>query len=364
MRALVVLVGCSGALAVYLRGAGRARVPPRLWRQGAFVIGVLAVAGGIMLPDTAFSRHVIGHLLSAVVGPTLIALGAPVAVVTAISPRSRRLVAGLRRRPLARAVSQPLAIWTLFNGGLAVLYLTPLYRWSLSSAVVHEAVHAHMLVTGLLFAELAVGSAPPLPSRPGFPARAAVVGFSLPVHALLGLAVLSLPGPSLQPAGMAGALADQRTGGWLLWVAGDLIVANLLVGVLLAWAADEERRERVAGLAPAPLGMASGMSQTPRLDSDITWDVPTTRGPTEEDENLDTDGEGPRDTGDESGGTGMAGNRAMTEPPPSGGEDYRLAEDGPGPAPWACRFPVTGSQDRSWLILSRAMVARVAALWG
>ena len=193
------------------------------------------------------------------------------------------------------------------------------------------------------------------------------------MHAILGLAVLSLPGPTLQPAGMADALADQRAGGWLLWVAGDLIVSNLLVGVLLAWAADEERRERVAGFAPAHVGKATLMSETPLRDSDITRDGPTegrpteddqnldtggegprdtgdqpteddqnldTGGegprdtgdqPTEDDENLDTGGEGPRDTGDASSESGLVG-RAVTEPPPSGGEDYRLVEDGPGPA--------------------------------
>ncbi len=285
---MVVLLGCGGALVAYLRAAGRARSAPAGWRQGAFVAGVLAVAGGIMLPDAAFSRHVIGHLLLAVVGPTLIALGAPLAVASSVSPRARRLMAGLRRHRLARVATQPLVVWILFNGGLLALYLTPLYRWSQRSAWAHEAVHGHMLITGLLFAELAVGSAPPLPSRPGFPARAAVVGFSLPVHALLGLAVLSLPGPSLQPPGMPDALADQRAGGWLLWVAGDLIVSNLLVGVLLAWAADEERRERVAGFAPARLGKASGK-------------------PTEDDENLDTGGEGPRHTGDASS-EGSGGN--------------------------------------------------------
>ena len=37
------------------------------------------------------------------------------------------------------------------------------------------------------------------------------------------------------------------------------------------------------------------MTDTPLRDSDITTDEPT-----EDDENLDTGGEGPRDTGDES----------------------------------------------------------------
>ncbi|MEZ5410121.1 MAG: cytochrome c oxidase assembly protein [Acidimicrobiales bacterium] len=355
VRVVVVLAGCGGALIAYLRAAGRARAAPATWRQAAFAAGIVAVAGGIMLPDTAFSRHVVGHLLLAVGGPTLIALGSPLAVASSASRRVRRALAAGRRHRLARTATHPLVVWLLFNGGLVALYLTPLYRWSLGSTVLHEVVHAHMLATGLLFAELAVGSGPPLPSRPGYPARVAAVGFSLPVHALLGLAVLSLPRPTLQPAGMAGALADQRTGGWLLWVAGDLIVSNLLVGVLLAWAADEERRERVtvvAGFAPSRLGIATTMSETPLRDSDIardepteddenldiggdgpsdTGDQPTEDRPTENDENLDTGGEGPRDTGDASSESGPV-RRSLAEPPPSGGEDYRLAEDGPGPA--------------------------------
>lgn len=362
MRAVVVLLVTGASLVAYLRAAGRARPTPPSWRQGAFAVGTLAVAAGLTMPDDSFSRHVGAHLLVAVLGPVLIALGAPLAVASSASVRVRRGTARLRHRPAARAATHPLTVWLLFNGSLAALYLTPLYRWSLRNTVVHEAVHAHMLLAGLLFAELAVGSVP-LPSRPAFPARAAAVGFSLPVHALLGLAVLSLPTPSLQPAGAAGGLADQQAGGWLLWVAGDLVVSNVLVGLVLAWAADEERRERVTRLVPAAMGIASGMSDTPPLrDSDITRDEPTENGPTEGDENLDTGGDGPRDTGDEqteglpghdapteddenldTGGDGprdtgdersegaMTGGRTGAAQPASGGDDYRLAEDGPGP---------------------------------
>jgi len=257
MRAVVVLVVTGAALVAYLRAAGRAQPAPPSWRQGAFAAGTMVVAAGLTMPDDAFSRHVGSHLLVAVLGPVLITLGAPLAVASATSVRVRRATAWLRHRRPARVATHPLTVWLLFNGGLAALYLTPLYGWSLRNTVVHEVVHAHMLLAGMLFAELAVGSVP-LPSRPAFPARAAAVGFSLPVHALLGLAVLSLPTPSLQPAGAAGGLADQQAGGWLLWVAGDLVVSNILVGLLLMWAADEERRERVAGLVPGATGGASG----------------------------------------------------------------------------------------------------------
>lgn len=246
MDIAVVLVVSLGAMVAYTVGLGRARRAPGLAAQSSYMAGVTLAAVGLAMPDSLFSLHVAGHLLLAVAGPLLIVLGRPLDVACDASVRVRLRVADLRRGRWARAVTRPAVVWLLFNGGLLALYLTPLYQLSQQHRLVHELVHVHMLAAGLLFAELALGTS--LPSRPSAPARVAAIGFSIPVHGLLGLVVLSFTEPVLQPPSLqgAGGLADQRTGGWLLWVAGDLVLSAVLVAAVLTWAADDARRERVA----------------------------------------------------------------------------------------------------------------------
>jgi putative membrane protein len=233
-----------------------ARVPPRRHRidptsaprRLAWTLGVLAAAIGATMPDEPLSRHVVAHLLLGVVGPVLLSLAAPVVLATAVDARVARAVVGARRHPAVRFVSRPVVAWLLFNGGMAVIYLTPILRLSRDHAAVHELVHLHVLLSGLLFAELVLGAVP-LPSRPSYPARLTALVLSLPAHALLGLVILMLPAPTLQwNVGVgeeAAALADQRVAGGVMWVVGDLLVTAVLIAVVLAWAGDEERRDRV-----------------------------------------------------------------------------------------------------------------------
>lgn len=81
----------------------------------------------------------------------------------------------------------------------------------------HELVHLHFLVAGLLFFWTVVGVDSIRRRLPYGACRLCVLA-SVPMHAFLGIALLSLSTPFF-----AHTLADQRAGAGILWAVGDLV---------------------------------------------------------------------------------------------------------------------------------------------
>ena len=262
--ALVALVAAYLAGVRRLTTVGRPWPPPRTvsFLAGAGALGVATQSGLAAYDTTLFSLHVTQHLLLSMVAPPLLALGAPVTLLlqAGTSTTRRRVLRVLHRRPVAVA-THPLVAWSVFAGSLAVLYFSPLFELSLRNILVHDVVHLHFVVSGCLFAWLVVG-VDPLPRRPAFGVRLLAVVLALPLHALLGVALLGsrhlLAGDWYAAQARSGgdaALADQQLGGGLLWMGGDL-VGLLVAGVVVVQWMDHERRvaareDRRVGDAPA-----------------------------------------------------------------------------------------------------------------
>jgi putative copper resistance protein D len=140
-------------------------------------------------------------------------------------------------------------VLALFGGSLFVLYFTGLYDLSLRNQQVHQLVHLHFLVAGLLFFWMVVG-VDVVRARLPYGACLLCVLATVPIHAFLGIALMS----SGRPLFSAHTLADQRAGAGILWAVGDLV--TLVVGgiVLAQWMSHEERvaaREDRLGAAEA-----------------------------------------------------------------------------------------------------------------
>jgi cytochrome c oxidase assembly factor CtaG len=216
-----------------------------------------------------FSVHVAQHMLLTMVAAPLLALGAPITLALRVAkgPTRRRMVRVLHSPPL-RVVGNPLVAWVLFTLTLYGLYFSPLFDLTLRQPVVHDLVHLHFIAVGLLFWWPLVGLDP---SRWRLPhiARLLFVFLMVPFHAFLGVAIMN-SGRVLAPA-LASfqrswgptPLADQQTGGAILWGAGDLIALTAVLGILISWASYEEKvvnvredrrlaRERAAGRPPRP----------------------------------------------------------------------------------------------------------------
>jgi putative copper resistance protein D len=243
-------IGAAGAL--YLSGVSRVAARGRHWsgwRGASFAAGlavlVLATQSAIATRDEQFDVHVLQHVLLGMAAPFLLALGAPLTLAMQAAPRGAQVWIGrvVHSAP-ARVLSHPVVAGALFGLSLFALYFSPVYGWSVDHVLVHEAVHLHFFLVGALFFWVTVGL-DPVANRVPYGARLALVVLTVPLHAFLGLALLSTTepiGPPTQEAAARVRVERQHRGAALMWIVGD-VVGLAAGGVVLAqWMAYEHRR--------------------------------------------------------------------------------------------------------------------------
>ena len=225
------------ALAAYVAGVRRVRRAWPVGRTCAFVAGVVVVAVALVLDGRrSFAAHAVQHVLLGMGAPALLALGAPVTLaLQSCGPLGRRRMLRLLHGRVASVLVHPVVAWALFGGSMLGLYLTPVYRVSLSNWVVHEAIHLHFLLVGCLFFWPVLG-VDPVPRRLPHGARLLMVFLTIPFHAILGLALLGS-----RPLAPAHSVADHRAGTGALWGAGDLLGLVAVLVVAAQWMGHEER---------------------------------------------------------------------------------------------------------------------------
>ncbi|MDQ4089726.1 MAG: cytochrome c oxidase assembly protein [Actinomycetota bacterium] len=149
------------------------------------------------------------------------------------------LAAGLPRLPKVH----PLLAWLAFAATGWLVHFTPLYETATESLPVHVFEHALLLGTAVFFWAQVVGPAATL----SHPLRLLYLVVAMPQNTFLALAIFS-SGRVLYPhyAGLRDPLADQRLGGGIMWVAGDLVLLVAVLVVAAAWARHEERQNRLS----------------------------------------------------------------------------------------------------------------------
>jgi putative copper resistance protein D len=249
----------AATVAAYVVGVRRLARRGRRWspaRTTAFVTGaavvVLATQTGIARYDTTlFSIHVVQHVLLAMVAPVCFALGAPVTLaLQAARPPTKLMIRRALDSPVGAVVTNPVVATVLFVLTLPLVYFTPIYEWSLRYGAVHAWLHIHFVVVGVLFAEAIIGLDLHRHTV-SHPARLGLVMSTVPLHAFLGVALLSsttvIAGRWYAGVGRQwgpSPLADQRTGAGILWGAGELFGLVLGAVVLARWMAYSEREAR------------------------------------------------------------------------------------------------------------------------
>ncbi|RGC65984.1 Cytochrome c oxidase caa3 assembly factor [Micromonospora sp. MW-13] len=216
------------AAALRQRGPGGGGWPHR--RTAAFGAGTGLLAVGLALPAGGFAAHMWQHLLIGMLAPLGLVLGAPgTLLLRTVHRRRGRALVRLLRRPAVDALAHPVIGLALTAGGLYLLYLTPLYRATLTSPPLHHLVHLHFLLAGCLFT-WSVAGPDPGPHRPRVPVRLVVLGVAVAAHATLsqllyaGLAV-DVPGPPEQ----------LRAGATVMYYGGDLAEIGLALALLATW---------------------------------------------------------------------------------------------------------------------------------
>jgi cytochrome c oxidase assembly factor CtaG len=256
---LVPVVAVLLAAGAYLYGVARLRVRGDAWslgRTASFVVGglgtvLLASCSGLAAYDTSlFAPHMVQHMLLTMVAPVFLALGAPVTLALRTLPgRPRRTLLALLHSRFARLMTFPVVGWLFFVASPFALYFTGWYEATLTSRLLHELLHGHFVLVGCLFFWPLLG-VDPVPGRRSHPLRMLLVATTLPFHAFLGVAIMSIePDGAGLLAGdhylglhpLAEAVFQQQLGGGLLWASGDL-VGLLFLGVLLTqWMRASER---------------------------------------------------------------------------------------------------------------------------
>lgn len=234
------------ALGWYARGVALtpAAERPGLWRQGAFLLGLLSIYAVLLTHFEYMAQHMffLNRLQHAVMhhfGPFLIALSWPGAML------KRGMPAPLRRAldspALGRAmhvVQQPLLAGAIFVGLIYLWLIPPVHFRAMIDPGLYDVMNWSMVLDGLLFWCLVLDPRPSPPARASFGMRLAVTVLVMFPQIAMGAAVTfsttslysyyDLCG-RLFPA--IGALKDQHLGGVIIWIPSAMMssVAFLLI---------------------------------------------------------------------------------------------------------------------------------------
>ncbi|MQA80262.1 MAG: cytochrome c oxidase assembly protein [Streptosporangiales bacterium] len=240
-----------GVYRLHRRGVTWSRWRSLFWLAGLTVIFTATSSSVGVYDTTLFSVHTVQHMMLQMFAPVPLALAAPVTLALRALPTGGRkaLVTVLHSR-VARVVTHPLVAFALFVTATFGLYYTPLYEATLRYEWLHNLNHVHFIVLGCLLYFTLLGL-DPLPNPLPFIHRFLLIIFAGVSHVVLGIPIMMggqvfaedfyrdlgrTWGPTL--------IADQQTGGAILWALGDVTVMLFLLGFLAQWVRSDVRDAR------------------------------------------------------------------------------------------------------------------------
>ncbi len=185
---LVAIIAAS-----YLVLALRQQAGPRgwaSWKTALFLIGCGFLILGfsphwLPFPEGDFRKHMLAHLLVAMLAPLGLVMAAPVTLVLRTLPsRYGRVITRFLRSPFLQIIANPVVALVLDLGGMAALYFTPLYMAMMMHPALHYLMHLHFVAAGCLYTWVIAGP-DPAPHRPSVPVRLVVLGVAVVIHSVL-----------------------------------------------------------------------------------------------------------------------------------------------------------------------------------
>ena len=243
---IAVAVAVVGLALVYLRGDWRLASRGRRWpahRTLAFLGGLVAIDLALQSPVATFTgsyfqAHVLQHLLLMVVGPPLLALGAPSTLLLQSGSRTTqtRWLSVLRSRPFA-VLTHPVVVWAMYFGAMFAFFLSSLVNYAMEHMAVMDLINLLFLTGGCFYWWPMVGLDPIVHWRMGYGARIANLAIGVPFEAFLGVAIMS----EHSPIASMYSLQSTHAGGALLWGATELATFVGLIPVFAQWTRSEAR---------------------------------------------------------------------------------------------------------------------------
>jgi putative copper resistance protein D len=226
-----------------VRGKGRS------WnhaRTVAFIAGLacieLALGSAVAtLSMTMFTAHITQHLLLMVVGPPLLALGAPSTLLLSTADRRlrRAWLQVLHSAPFT-VLTHPIVVWAMYYGAMFAFFLSPL----LGNAMEHPAT-MDLWNLGFLFGAACfwwpmVGLDPIPRWRMGYGMRFVNLLIGVPFESFLGIALMSLH----SPVAPMYSLSSSHDGGALLWGMTELFTVVAMGPIFVQWSRSDLREGR------------------------------------------------------------------------------------------------------------------------
>lgn len=256
-----IVIGTLLACLVYAAGIKRGRDGLRrhTLRHVSYFAGVASIFLALESPIDAFADHVfwvhqIQHILLRMIGPMLITLAAPQAVLIRGLPRALRegalapVVSGGVARSVFGLLTTASAVTVLFIAALYIWQYPPIHDAAILSDGIHYTMHITMLAAGLLFFWRIFD---PRPAPRGLAYGKRLMMLLMAILTQIGLgAYLTLKSDVLYPAydivGRLSAikpLADEMIGGFIIWVPSSMMCLLAAIIVIHAWGKEETRAE-------------------------------------------------------------------------------------------------------------------------
>jgi putative copper resistance protein D len=236
------------ALAVwYLRAEWILSTRGRRWsgkRTVSFLAGLLAIVIALESPVASFTMdyfqaHVIQHLLLMVIGPPLLAMGAPMTLALQTSSRTGkvRLLSILNSRPF-KVLTHPLPVWALYYFSMFAFFLTSALNFAMLHMWVMDLVNLGFLFASTLFWWPLVGVDPVPHWKMSYGVRMGNLLIGVPLESFLALALLS----ETRPAASMYTVASTHSGAAILWIGAELFTFLALIPIFFQWVKFEERK--------------------------------------------------------------------------------------------------------------------------
>jgi putative copper resistance protein D len=253
------------AAAGYLTGV--ALVPIRSgtrWpvvRTTSFLAGLavcgFATNGSIAVYDQVlFTAHMAGHLALVMVAPVLLVAGHPLALaLAAAEPQRRERLGRIATGRVVSLLTAPPVALAAYTVVIVGSHLTGLMDEIMRNTWAGQLEHLVYVLVGCQFFVLVVGHEP-IRWRLATPARWLLLAVAMAVDTFTGIvllqgtqAVTMLPDPQVS----VDPLSDTRTGGAIMWFAGDAIMIVVMVALVFGWLrrVDTERADKKGWLEQA-----------------------------------------------------------------------------------------------------------------
>jgi putative membrane protein len=239
--------GLLGALYFYGIGPLRSRLglgpPASPWQILSFCAALTVLLASLNGPvhDLSdyylFSIHMVQHLVLTLVFPPLLLAGVPGWLLRPLLVRRGVL-------PIARVLTRPWMAALLFSASIIIWHLVPFYDGMMRDHEIHIATHLLFMVTATLMWWPVMSPVRELPRlSPGL-AMLYLFLIGLPMQVLGALITFadSILYPWYVPAPRTWGLSpldDQRLGGLLMWIPGNLWIFGAIAVLFFRWSREE-----------------------------------------------------------------------------------------------------------------------------